>query len=831
MNYGPWQAGAGLALNWLFIPPVYLLFGAFHMTRALIDDLNEQQRDIVFAPLQDIFVVAGAGTGKTRVLISRLVYLIEEEGIRPWNILAVTFTNKAAREMEERMMAAMGWDSNPGIRMSTFHSFCYGLLRRYFLEAGLPKDFSIISTSDQEQMVKNFYAEFGIDSRDEEYGKFSELGLTPPNVVSEISRLKEKGEQTIFSPEDIADFSTTLPVRWKSMSPDEIKGAFYAWYEITCSRMGLVDFSDLINKSINLLRDKPEIRNRLRKRYRYICIDEFQDTNTTQYEMLMLLKGPDNNIMVVGDDDQSIYGWRGANSRNLTRILTDLPDMEMYELNINYRSTQNILNVANAVIDYSEQRITSKFLVNPECYEMEKKNDLELINSLNRQQVIDCLIKSREFDYLDFNSFDEMLDAVTARQRDQMIDILSRDRMIPYDRLQERNAYKWQRHDMNALTNPQVSFVRIEPDGRNDGACVARLINSMIKKGFRYEDIAVLYRMNHLSGSVEQAMMIEGIPYRVFGGFKFYDRQEVADAMSYLKLIYNTNDDVSFERIVNTPRRGIGNSALAKVTEYARACGMSRYHAIEHTLKSGDSRSIKIISKFIPFFEFIEKMRASLQTLSLENFISAVIHESGLYEFYSKEDQKSRSARVGLSRTGNLDQLIANAKGFTGNVMALSRNNDYDDVEDDREMFAPVDPAHNMSTAELFESFMTNTALAASTELGADGTDDDRGVNLMTIHASKGLEFPVVLIVGCEEGVMPSYMAEDLDEERRLAYVAFTRARKHLYVCYSNERLRYGTSMEKAGMSRFLRDVRNCYDGVENDERPFNLRRFQGSYY
>lgn len=817
------------------------------MAEALIDGLNEQQREIVFAPLSNIFVVAGAGTGKTRVLISRLVYLLEEENLKPWQIVAVTFTNKAAHEMEERLVKAMGWEKNQGLLMSTFHSFCHRMLRRFHVEAKLPANFSLISTSDQENIIRHFYDDYGIVRNDPKFGDFKTLELTPKQVAARISSLKERGISPSCTDAELEDVLVQLANMWRALDSKQLFEIAYAYYKRVCAKAGILDFSDLIINALDLLLKNPDVRAHLQNRYRYICVDEFQDTNNIQYQLLMALKGPNNHILVVGDDDQSIYGWRGANSKNLNKICQDIEDMQIYELSINYRSTQNILNVANAVINDSPDRLIRKFLINPETYELSKENDIKLLLSVE-SKFMNHAFKKLNIPVVQGMSLEAMLRMISYRYREDLIQYLVSLSAISFDDLKEREKFKWIRHTDDKELYPLVNFARIVPNASYSGFYVENIIKKMINKGFKYEDIAILYRNNSLSAPIEERLSSIGIPYQMYGGLKFYERSEIADVICYLRLIANRNDDLAFSRIVNTPRRGIGSAAEARLKSYAQDCGLSLYEALSRIIASNDKESLKTFKKFIPFYELIESLSSQVSKFSLSYFIVKVIEQSGLDNYFASLDKKDRSARLGVSRQDNIEQLIANAESFCNHhkdvsdelrilgqdtieqFINSSHHSFQGDLEFNQEESEPLTDSMK-SNYENFLSFITTATLSASTETTANGMEVEKGVNLMTIHASKGLEFPVVIVLGCEEDILPSARADDIEEERRLAYVAFTRASQYLFVSYASERKSgYGRSYYNEDVpvrpSRFLVDVNKHYKDPDFKKRiPFYVTR------
>ena len=935
--------------------------------RALIDDLNEQQREIVFAPLGDSLVVAGAGTGKTRVLIARLAYLLEVEGFEPYQIMAMTFTNKAAGEMNERLATAMGWEDNKSMWVGTFHGLCFRLLRQYALEAMLPQNFSLLTPSDQETLLRNFYTSHGIKVKnDPKMGSLKDHGLDPKSVVNRIMRIKDRGQRPQISEAEAQHYVQHLEQEWPSLvqrSDDEIFEVIFACYERIRQNSGSVDFADLIVYAVHLLHSNEAVRTRLQQRFRYICVDEFQDTNEMQLQFLLLLKGPNNHIFVVGDDDQAIYGWRGAQVDNLNKLAQALPAMKVYELTINYRSSQDILNFANAVISDCTNRLTKKSLLNPYTFELWRQEDLFFLRLVDRSPLkpqLDALLNGRSLYDLDFVARDELITelmragiltpelsqwrlerrsyifpgmaplcsygAVPKEARTQItyggttksgrIDYLAqRNASFPELNLNDPEEvgvqyYRWQEQ---ALTQDPASFnflteslVKIKPQpalegklvasrqalntlkrqmcllrercaelgrkqcyeeiphnqvhllqvqdntyatfGQDDGALVLELLGRLQESGYRYEDIAVLYRNNALSLQVERALAGNNIPYQVYGGIKFYERAEILSAMAYFRLLLNPKDDVSFNRAINEPKRGMGKVALGKLADFAQQCGLSIYEAIDHIVKTQDRQGLKLIKKCQDFYEQMEGFKRLLPKMRLGNFLAKVIAESGLRDYYAEVDLKDKAARKGTSRVDNLDQLVANAREYeelqvatqNGDLATINsvvakqnarrRENQSDedlrritvanqatlDASSEGVTLTRAEPNDAQFRVNLFVNFVASSTLAASTERTAAGKEQDRGVQLMTIHASKGLEFPAVILVGVEEGTLPSRRSDDENEERRLLYVAVTRAQKCLFVTYNLSRMTYQGS-EPTGPSSFLVEAVQHFENMGLD--------------
>lgn len=631
----------------------------------LLDGLNERQREAVAAPLGNYLVLAGAGSGKTRVLTYRIAWLIGVENVSPNGILAVTFTNKAAAEMRHRIEDLLQDQITPpfGMWVGTFHSLAHRLLRRHAPDAGLPADFQILDSEDQLRLVKRLVKSYNLDE-----------GLYPPKQICWYINNKK----------DLGLRADQIEMRSKE---DRSWVEIYKIYQDACDRAGLVDFAELLLRTYELWQKKPLILQRYQQRFQHILVDEFQDTNNIQYEWVKLLAGNSANVMIVGDDDQSIYGWRGAKIDNIYRFLSDY-HAETIRLEQNYRSTENILQAANILIANNEGRLG--------------KN---LWTEGNKGDPVGI--------YRAFNEHDE-----------------------------------------------------------------ARFVTSQIKQwvdeGGNYDQCAVLYRSNRQSRILEEAFLQSGLPYRIYGGLRFFERQEIKDALGYLRLLANRQDDVAFERVVNTPTRGIGDRTLEILRDIARKRTLTLWQAthlaLEEKLVQG-----RAASALLRFIELINALDNDTFELPLAEQTEFVIEHSGLKEMYQKE-----KGEKGEVRLENLDELVFAARDFQ-----------------------KPDEAEEMSD---LIAFLTHASLEAGE---GQASPHQQCVDLMTLHSSKGLEFDRVFIVGMEEGLFPSGASGEegrIEEERRLAYVGITRARKKLTLCYAEQRRVYSQE-EKRIVSRFINEL------------------------
>ena len=631
----------------------------------LIDGLNAAQREAVTAPASNMLVLAGAGSGKTRVLVHRIAWLLEVEGASSWNVLAVTFTNKAAREMRARLEQLLGVPAG-AMWVGTFHGLAHRLLRAHWQDAGLARGFQILDSDDQLRLVKRILKAMELD----------EARWPPRQVQWFINGQKDEGRRPDHL-DDGGDFYQRQMI------------AIYREYEAACDRGGLVDFAELLLRSHELWLNRPDILVHYRERFRHILVDEFQDTNAIQYAWLRMLVGNHNHIFVVGDDDQSIYGWRGARVENIQRFQQDFAPASLVRLEQNYRSTGNILGAANAVIAHNPSRLGKNLWT-----EYGEGDPIRL--------------------YSAFNEVDEARFVV--------------------DRIRELAAGSLRRSEM-----------------------------------------AILYRTTAQSRLFEEALIQAQIPYRVYGGLRFFERAEIKDALSYMRLVANRNDDASFERAVNTPPRGIGPRTMEAVRIHAREFGCSLWQATVELLAGGamPARAARALQGFL---DLVEESAADVTACDLGETAARVVAASRLAEHY----RASRDAKA-QDRLENLEELVNAARQFS--------------YQDDDGVLTDL------------EAFLAHAALEAG-EGQADEFEDS--VQLMTLHSAKGLEFPVVFIGGLEEGLFPHSMsAEDpdrLEEERRLCYVGMTRAMRTLYLSHAENRRLHGRESYPLP-SRFLREV------------------------
>lgn len=633
----------------------------------LLDDLNAAQRDAVAAPLNHLLILAGAGSGKTRVLVHRLAWLIQVERISPHSIMAVTFTNRAANEMRERVEQLLNIPSR-GLWIGTFHSLAHRLLKMHWQEANLPENFQVIDSDDQLRLIKRLLRDLAID----------EKRWPAKQVQSFINSHKDEGKRA-------AQVLTYSDFYLQSMQ------RIYQEYENACQRSGMVDFAEILLRSHELWLNNPNLLDHYQRRFQHILVDEFQDTNTIQYAWLRVLAGQQSKMMAVGDDDQSIYGWRGAKIENIQQFSQDFDGTQLIRLEQNYRSSQVILDAANAVIENNAGRLGK-----------------ELWSDNHSGELIDL--------YTAFNEYDEARFVVERIQ-----DLLR-----------------------------QADGVR--------------------------RDIAILYRANALSRVMEDALIQSQIPYRIYGGLRFYDRLEIRDALAYLKLIANRNDDAAFDRVVNKPTRGIGDKTIQTLREIARDHGCSLWQAItvaeQHKLLTARAQNA-----LLGFVDLIDSMETDCQAEELDVLVDKVISASGLKKLFEKE-----AGEAGRARIENLEELV--------NAAAL--------YDFDRE-----------SSLSALQQFLDDVALDAGDNQAEEGDDY---VQLMTLHSAKGLEFPYVFIIGLEEGVFPSRRsleeASGIEEERRLCYVGITRAMRQLFLSHAESRRMYNEEHYNA-VSRFVREIPN----------------------
>jgi DNA helicase II / ATP-dependent DNA helicase PcrA len=628
----------------------------------LLDGLNDAQRQAVGSPLGAALVLAGAGSGKTRVLVHRVAWLIQVEGASPNSILAVTFTNKAAAEMRGRIETLLGIPGG-ALWIGTFHGLAHRLLRRHWREAGLPQAFQILDSEDQSRILRKVLKALDLD----------ETRWVPREILWFINAQKDEG----FRAKHIKDNGD--PTRRQLIR-------IYQAYEEACQRAGVVDFAELLLRAYELWRDNPALLEHYRTRFRHVLVDEFQDTNAIQYKWLMLLAGPDGLPFAVGDDDQSIYRWRGARVENLNQFRRDYPGAVLYKLEQNYRSTGTILKAANALIANNAGRLGK-------------------------------------------NLWTSGADG---------------DRVKLYAAFNERD---------------EADFV-------------VNRIREWVDRGGARREAAVLYRSNAQSRVFEEAFLNARMPYRVYGGLRFFERAEIKDALAYLRLVASRADDTSFERVVNLPTRGIGAKTLDTLRDLARAGGTSLWHAAVAAQSALPQRAAQALQSFL---HLIEKLGREVAGLELHEQVDHVIQNSGLIEHFKKE----RGER-GEGRVENLLELVSAAKGFS--------------PEGETDM-------------QPLESFLAHAVLESG-EGQADAYADC--VQMMTLHTAKGLEFPVVFLAGMEDGLFPHQRSiadlASLEEERRLCYVGATRAMRQLYITYAEQRRLYGVD-QYGQPSRFISEL------------------------
>lgn len=630
----------------------------------LLDNLNEPQRQAVAAPPGPLLILAGAGSGKTRVLTHRVAWLIETLGVSPHGILAVTFTNKAAHEMRTRIETMLGAPVG-GMWIGTFHGLSHRLLRAHYNAAGLPQGFQILDSEDQYRLIRRTQKSLNLD----------EAYWPPRQAQRFINTHKDEGRR----PQQVAAGNDPQQQQWLRV---------YQAYEDTCHRSGLVDFAELLLRAFELLRGDGGLRAHYQARFRHVLVDEFQDTNAIQYAWLKLLAGEHNNLFVVGDDDQSIYGWRGAKVENILRFEKDHPGTQVIRLEQNYRSTGTILKAANAVIDHNTGRLGK--------------------------------------------------DLWTAGAPGTLIQLYT--------------AY-------NEIDEARFVIDRIQ---------------AWVATGRRRAEAAVLYRSNAQSRVFEELLVNAGVPYRVYGGLRFFERAEIKDALAYLRLMASRHDDPSFERICNVPTRGIGNKTLDELRAHAKARNLSLWEAAREMLTGGQA-SARATSALQGFMQLTERLAAETDGMILAEQVEHMLHASGLLDHYKKE-----KGDKGEMRVENLEELVSAARNY--------EHNEADGME-------PL------------AAFLAHAALEAG-EGEAEAWEDC--VQLMSLHSAKGLEFPLVFLAGLEEGLFPHQRSIDergrLEEERRLCYVGMTRAMQQLYLSHAEVRRLHGTEHYTAP-SRFLSEI------------------------
>lgn len=632
----------------------------------LIDGLNDKQRSAVTAEQGNYLVLAGAGSGKTRVLVHRIAWLMQVEQVSPFSVMAVTFTNKSAAQMRARIGSLMH-GAAAGLWCGTFHGLCHRILRSHCLDANLSQDFQILDSDDQVRLLRRLIKVQNLDEKQ----------WPARQAAWYINAKKDEG----LRPAHIDAQFDPIKKTWLRI---------YTVYQDTCDRAGLLDFAEILLRTHELLRDKTHIREHYQARFKHILVDEFQDTNNIQYAWLRMMAGPSTKVMIVGDDDQSIYGWRGAKIENIQRFLHDFHGTQTIRLEQNYRSTGNILNASNHLITHNSERL-GKVLWTDGV-------DGDLISI-----------------YRAFNDLDEARFAVSK-------------------------VKEWR------------------------------------EKGGVLTETAMLYRSNAQSRVLEEALLQAGLQYRIYGGMRFFERQEVKDSLAYLRLIANRLDDTSFERVVNTPVRGLGDRTLETIRFAARDRGLTMWEASRQLLDEQvlTGRGGNSLRRFI---ELLNALEDDTREMALFQQAEYVINHSGLRAMYLAEKGEKAQARI-----ENLDELITATRQF-----------EY--------------PQEGQEEMTVLSAFLSHAALEAGEGQADEGED---AVQLMTLHTAKGLEFPLVFIVGVEEGMFPSPKSVEepgrLEEERRLFYVGMTRAMEKLYITHAEIRRVYGKEMHHKP-SRFIREL------------------------
>ena len=643
----------------------------------LIEGLNDKQKEAVLATEGPCLVIAGAGSGKTKVLTHKIAYLISEKGVKPYNILAITFTNKAASEMKQRVEKLVG-DVAQEMWMGTFHSICVRILRRFIDRIGFDTSFLIFDTSDQKTVVKECLKALNIDDK-----TFSDR-----SVLSEISNAKNE----MLTPK-------AYQTKYAGEFRKEKIGQVYELYQKRLRENNAIDFDDIINYTIEILSENPDVLQYYTEKFKYVLVDEYQDTNKAQFTLVTILASRYGNITVVGDNDQGIYSFRGADISNILNFEKDFPGTKIIKLEQNYRCTGNILKAANAVIKHNENKYEKKLWTE------------------NEEGSLPCLYQAED----------------------------------EYD-------------EANYIVK-QIEHLKTE-------------------EYLKPKDFVILYRMNAQSRAIEDILRRENIPYKIVGGLKFYERKEIKDIIAYLRLIFNTSDNLSLKRIINEPKRGIGKTSLDNVQEISDKTGTSMYEIIKNAEQYGLNR---VKANSIEFVQVIEELRKQVNEVSISELIKLTLNKTGYVKALENENTVEAESRI-----QNLEEFLTVA------------------IEFEEQM------AEN-TLAEFLESISLTSDID-------DMEESEDTVTLMTLHSAKGLEFPVVFLVGMEEGIFPGYKSigelKELEEERRLFYVGITRAMQFLFLTCAQRRTIFGSTSYNQ-MSRFLKeipkDLLDGYDEIDSD--------------
>lgn len=655
----------------------------------LLEELNPRQKEAVINTEGPCLVIAGAGSGKTKVLTYKISYLMKEKGVKPWNILAITFTNKAANEMKERVNSLVG-DAINDIWLGTFHSICVRILRKFIDRIGYEQSFAIFDTTDQKTLIKSCMKELNIDPK----------LFTDRSILSEISNAKND----MLTPEKYEEIAN-------GDYRKEITSKVYYLYQKKLRENNAIDFDDIINFTINILTDNPDVLDYYSNKFKYILVDEYQDTNKSQFMLVSLLASRFGNITVVGDNDQSIYRFRGADITNILNFEKDFPGSKIVKLEQNYRCTGNILKTANAVIKHNQNKYEKKLWT-----ENEEGN-------------------------------------------------------LPY--------------------------IYCGEDEYGEASFIVEEINKLKREEYyKYSDYVVLYRMNSQSRAIEDVLRREDIPYKIVGGLKFYERKEIKDIIAYLRLIANPSDNLSLERIINEPKRGIGKTSLENVEKIAAELGISMYQVI----KEADKYMPRIYNNTREFIKLIEELR--MLDVPISELIKQTLNKSGYTASLKNENTVEAESRI-----ENLEEFLTVAMEF-------------EKEEADNSL----------------SEFLETISLSSDTD---NIEDTDNMVTLMTLHSAKGLEYPVVFLVGMEDGIFPGHKSidnpEDIEEERRLFYVGITRAKQYLFLTFARKRTIFGSTSFNPP-SRFLKEIpEDLLDGyneaLNKKDEDDNIDIFEDSKY
>ena len=655
----------------------------------LLEGLNDKQYEAVINTEGPVLVIAGAGSGKTKVLTHKIAYLMGEKHIMPWNILAITFTNKAANEMKQRVENLVG-DATKDMWIGTFHSICVRILRRYIDRIGFDTSFAIFDTSDQKTMVKNCLKELNIDDK----------MFTDKSVMYEISNAKNE----MLEPKAYA-------VKANGDYRKEKIATIYELYQKKLKENNAIDFDDIINFTIKILMENPDVLEYYTEKFKYVLVDEYQDTNKAQFTLVTLFASRHGNITVVGDNDQGIYSFRGADISNILNFEKDFPGTKIIKLEQNYRCTKNILNVANDIIKNNTKKYDKKLWTN------------------NEEGIMPIVYKAD----------DEYAEA---------------------------------------------SYI------------VEQIYHLKTEEYYKYSDFAILYRMNSQSRSIEDILRREEIPYKIIGGLKFYERKEIKDIIAYLRLINNTKDNLSLRRIINEPKRGIGVTSLDKIAQIAEQNNISMYDVIKNAEDYGLNR---VYSNSREFIKVMEELIAQKENLNISELIKQTLNKTGYTKALELENTQEAENRI-----ENLEEFLTVAIEF-----------------------------EEQEAENTLSNFLEQMALTSDID---NMEDEQDSVTLMTLHSAKGLEFPVVFLVGMEEGIFPGYKSisepKELEEERRLCYVGVTRAKQNLYLTCAKRRTMFGSTSYNL-VSRFIKEIsKDCLQGYEDVVDDKNMQdTFEDSKY